>query len=542
MALPALYGWLQSPAATPTQVYQVQAVGAVAEPWPQFVVTQGATAPGAEPQSQLQRALTAGSLSTLLGVISSLGAFLRSQGGTQRSRLPTSLLVALGTTALVFGVLLLAYTGYVFIDRHLSSPWTYGLAALACLGAALLGGLCVITNYLSVHRYYRDRLMETFMPDVGAALPMDGVPKGLAQDADTKELHRVWPPTGRAAPGPYPLINAHVMLVSSRIPKFRGRGGDSFVFSPWYSGSNATGWARTSRSYRWMTLASAMAVSGAAVNPNTGVGGSGVTRQPMLSLLMGLLNIRLAYGVLNPMPRPQRLERMQHQGQPAWRRAMLVLAERLCKDVPNAIWPGLAELLLRSDLDENSHMLQLTDGGHFENLGLYELVRRRVPLIIASDAGADPGYGFGDLANAIEKVRADFGVLIDISAADLERLTPGRVPDRDPPLTSVAERGFLVARVLYPEAAAQPMVGTLIYMTTTFFKELSADLYGYKRNCPDFPDQPTSDQFFNEQQFDAYRELGYQTAWQMLQSAEVRTLRPVLRRMGLPPWEPPDGR
>ena len=71
-----------------------------------------------------------------------------------------------------------------------------------------------------------------------------------------------------------------------------------------------------------------------------------------------------------------------------------------------------------------------------------------------------------------------------------------------------------------PEGAAarapQEECGLLVYLTTTFFKELSADLHGYRQSHPEFPDEPTSDQFFDEKQFEAYRELGYQTAWRMM--------------------------
>ena len=72
--------------------------------------------------------------------------------------------------------------------------------------------------------------------------------------------------------------------------------------------------------------------------------------------------------------------------------------------------------------------------------------------------------------------------------------------------------------ILYPNRKP----GKFIYIKSTFFKQLSADMYGYKQNQPEFPDEPTSDQFFDEKQFEAYRELGYQTAWQMMENDEVK--------------------
>lgn len=480
----------------------------------------------------------AGSLSALLGLVSSVLAFFRAQAG-HRNRTLTNALVVVGTGTLVFGVLLMAHS-LAMAWLPLDTPWPQRLGWGGVLAAGVwLLARYVNTNYMSVHRYYRDRLMETFLPNVTDAGTLDGVPDGVALEADHKTLHTLWPPVAGQVPGPYPIINTHVMLVSSKIPKFRGRGGDNFVLTPRHCGSNATGWVPTASFYDWMTLASAMAISGAAVNPNSGVGGQGITRQPLLSFLMGLLNIRLGYWVLNPMPRAQRLARLARQAHTAqddavaglvqpgrWARARLWLAEHLSPQVPNALWPGVAELFFRTDLDENSHMLQLTDGGHFENLGLYELVRRQLPLIIVSDAGADPDYTFGDLANALEKVRADFGVIITLDGEALDQLIPrpGHPLNTSSGLGAMAARGHLVADILYPDAQAEggSRTGRLIYLTTTYFAGLSADLHGYRRINPDFPDQSTANQFFDERQFDAYRELGYQTTLAMLDDPDIR--------------------
>lgn len=531
----------------------------------------------------------AGSLSALLGLVSSVLAFFRAQAG-HRNRTLTNALVVVGTGTLVFGVLLMAY-GLALAWLPLDTLWPHrlGWGAVLALGLWLLARY-VNTNYMSVHRYYRDRLMETFLPNVTDAGTLEGVPDGVAQEADHKTLHTLWPPARGQVPGPYPLINTHVVLASSKIPKFRGRGGDNFVLTPGHCGSNATGWVPTGSFYNWMTLASAMAISGAAVNPNSGVGGQGITRQPLLSFLMGLLNIRLGYWVLNPMPRAlrlQRLARQTHTAQPdtapaaeppargalaqagawlaaksgvsawlaaaardevqasQWARARLWLAERLSPQVPNALWPGVAELFLRTDLDENSHMLQLTDGGHFENLGLYELVRRQLPLIIVSDAGADPDYTFGDLANALEKVRADFGVIITLDGEALDQLIPrpGHPLRTSSALGAMAARGHLVADILYPDAQAEggTRTGRLIYLTTTYFAGLSADLHGYRRINPDFPDQSTANQFFDERQFDAYRELGYQTTLAMLDDPDVRRDALIERCLGAAAVHGPGG-
>jgi hypothetical protein len=182
---------------------------------------------------------------------------------------------------------------------------------------------------------------------------------------------------------------------------------------------------------------------------------------------------------------------------------------------PNFLHPGLWELTLRWNLSEESHLVQLSDGGHFENLALYELIRRRAKVIILCDGAADPDDKFSDLANAIEKVRVDFNALIDISSEQLQSLVP-RKHDKfsSDAGRGYAQRGFIDANIYYFDKD-KVTLGKLIYIKTTFYPELSADLYSYRERHPEFPDQSTADQFFDEKQFEAYRELGYQTAWHM---------------------------
>jgi len=127
-------------------------------------------------------------------------------------------------------------------------------------------------------------------------------------------------------------------------------------------------------------------------------------------------------------------------------------------------------------------------------------------------------------------VGADFGAVIDMNSDDLDLLVPHRRDScpKDDAIMPVATRGYLIASIKYaslkpgasPEAAAarapQEECGLLVYLTTTFFKELSADLHDYRQSHPEFPHEPTSEKFFDEKQFEAYRELGYQTAWRMM--------------------------
>ncbi|WP_455199811.1 patatin-like phospholipase family protein [Kaarinaea lacus] len=438
-----------------------------------------------------------GLLSTLLGFVTSIATFLKTSR-IKPSKIPLGLLVAVSTLTLWFGLFLLAYHCMLKINGDMAAIYSLGIATL-------LVGLLANLNYISIHRYYRDRLMEVFMPDLVEVVKQKKSPSGASAEADKARLSDMcWYKAvmNQSAPAtldtnlmPYHIINSNIVLVSSKISKFRGRGGDNFILTPAYCGSNATGWATTSTFMKGrITLSTAMAISGAAVNPSTGVGGDGVTRQPLLSMLMGLLNIRLGYWVTNPDP----------DKKPSF------------TNIPNFFLPGLSEMALRKNLNEDSRFLQLSDGGHFENLALYELIRRKTKLIIVCDGAADPDYKFTDLSNALEKIRADFGVLMTVNARHLHELVP--IKDKDNDLMAYARQGYIIADILYP--GRKP--GKFIYIKSSFFSELSADLYGYKQKQPEFPDEPTSDQFFDEKQFEAYRELGYQTAWRMMENDSVK--------------------
>lgn len=530
-----------------------------------------------------------GGISTLLGAISSIWAFV--QEGRKKKRIPTSIFVAIASFGLIFGVLLLTYhfAALLRAEAIASGPLEYTLAFPTDMlrGLGVWGGVGILLffflripnlNYHSLHRYYRDRLMETFTPDLPDAIHVNGPVPGASKSADYIHLYNILNEQGGAGElGPYHIINANIVLVSSDIPKFRGRGGDNFILTPRYCGSNATGWCETRRSpYEDMTLPTAIAISGAAVNSNTGSGGDGMTRSPWLSFLMGFFNIRLGYWANNPTPRKERLRRIAKE----LARPLKVLPERneekalpytlritwhglfvvcrwplnqlkmlfhgilslpLCagRNTPNAFYPGLFEMYLRKNLDENSRMVQLSDGGHFENLGLYELIRRRLKLIIVCDGSADPNYGFEDLANAMEKVRADFGAIINLHCPDMETLTPKSVietGDETGKRVTYAEQGYLMATITYNDRTE----GTLLFLTTTFFKELSSDLYAYRKAHDEFPDQSTSDQFFDEKQFEAYRELGFQTAHRMMGDDEIVANADVQRILGQPHMGPSD--
>ena len=179
----------------------------------------------------------------------------------------------------------------------------------------------------------------------------------------------------------------------------------------------------------------------------------------------------------------------------------------------------ISELLAQSD--EKKGYVYLSDGGHFENLAVYELIKRRCQLIVACDADCDRGYVFENLLSLIEKARTDFGAKIVINFDEI-RPQSGRE----------SVKNFVVGKILYdPNNPGDPASwGKLIYIKTSMplrrvpstgtpqeaqkqkeeqkQKGLPDDVWQYYELHGAFPHQSTADQWFDELQFESYRALG----------------------------------
>jgi len=433
---------------------------------------------------------------TLAGLVSSIVSIMKAKN--KESQLPLGIIAPLALAILVYGVLLLAYWG---VEQYSAEIWAWKWHAAAVV---ILLSVTVNINYISIHRYYRDRLMELFMPntdqninnsaDIDQQKYTDSTGAFEANDA---KLHKMCN-FSKGVSGPYHLINTNMVTENSTNKKLSGRGGANFLLSPLYCGSEVTGW-RATRQYMGgkMNLATAMAISGAAADPHGAPGGEGLTRNKSASLLMALFNVRLGYWAPNPAP--------EHKA--------------VFTNSPNWFVHGLREMI-GFGLTETGRYVHIADGGHYENLALYELIRRKVKTIIVCDGGADPGYTFGDFANFIEKIRVDFGA--DVKMHTFLPMCPK--PDMDefgnkanPYGVDLAEQGYQTGTITYHDQSK----GMLIYIKTTLIGKLPKDIYGYKSAHPDFPDETTADQFFDETQFEAYRELGYRLGKSMTADAEL---------------------
>jgi hypothetical protein len=151
--------------------------------------------------------------------------------------------------------------------------------------------------------------------------------------------------------------------------------------------------------------------------------------------------------------------------------------------------------------NDRNTWIYLSDGGHFDNLGLYEMVLRRCRLIIVSDAGADPTFAYEDLGNAIRKIRIDLGISIDFARPmpmlQHAKLTEGRTAHH-----------CAIGTICYSTIDPGAPRGTLIYIKPSLSGDEPIDVLQYASQNSSFPHQPTPDQFFDESQFESYRRLG----------------------------------
>lgn len=415
-----------------------------------------------------------GPLAFIAGVAGGIYGHLKLPGRDDKNQgapgIPLTVVAPAAAFLALYGFLLIAWR--VAMGRAWPE-WTLCFPAMS-----VISGFVVNLNYVSLHRYYRDRLMEAFMPDVSRLPPAAADTANVARSANRTPLSQMCRP-GRAT-GPYHLINTNLAINRSADPALRVRGRAAFLLSPRYCGGTAVGgWIETKSFVNdRMTLPTAMAISGAAVNPGGAADGIGPTRSFSVVLLMSLLNIRLGYWLANPVS--------------------------FRKWPPNHFNPGLRQFFGRTS-SECRALIQLSDGGHFENLGVYELLRRRAMLIVAVDADQDRDFGFDDLQNLLSLAQQDFGAFIELDPGGLAPLMPS-VTVPYPRRLKCSANGFIHGTIRY-EGCADP--GHFFYVKAVLLADLRLQLLGYKDADPSFPDDTTLNQFFNQAKFEAYRELGF---------------------------------
>lgn len=375
--------------------------------------------------------------------------------------------------------------------------WALGLAIFGALA-----GACVDTNKFSLHAMYRSRLVRAYL---GASRRQGARRPDPFTDFDTDDEVRMAdlvPPapdrTGEAPVRcPLLVVNTTLNLASGEDLSWRERRGESFVITPFHAGAWSTGYRLTSGGERLygsphggISLGTAITISGAAASPNMGYHST-----PAVTFLMALFNARLGWWLGNP-------------GWPGERTFYRSYPSRF----PLPIFPIFREMFGRTN--DIAPYVYLSDGGHFENLGIYEMVARRCRLIIAVDASCDPKCEFGDLGTAIQRIWADFGVPVEFS-------------DKEHPLDMRAHGGakwsghpWAVAHLRYSVVNPRHEDGILVYVKPGLYENAPAEVVAYARRHAAFPHESTADQFFSETQFACYQALGHHIGSAMLDATE----------------------
>lgn len=382
--------------------------------------------------------------------------------------------------------------------------WIFALSAFGTIMACFVN-----VNKFSLHAAYRDRLVRAYLGASKEKRHSDHFTN--FDDKDNFQLHRL------KGQKPFHIINATLNLLGSKNLAWQNRKGESFTMSPLHCGSWHLGYRPTSEYCRnekagvcehikycnktgtpcngtnncelkgkAIRLGTAMAISGAAANPNMGYYSS-----PIVTFLLALFNIRLGWWLGNTGKRGSERDRFG------------LGTEYYKKSCPTvAVLPLLNETLGRTN--EDKRYINVTDGGHFENLALYEMVLRRCKFIVLSDGAADEEFNFGEISNAIEKCKVDLGVNI-VFESGLKLFSR-----KDAKENEKVRMRFAVADIIYPEKNQNVnLKGTLLYIRPTFYENEPTNVLHYAKENTTFPHQSTADQQYDEQQFEAYRELGF---------------------------------
>ena len=375
------------------------------------------------------------------------------------------------------------YQKFLFSSGH-NSIRKLMLSVMGLSIIAIIAGLSININRFSLHAMYRNRLVRSFLGASNLSRNRNRNLFTMFDGDDNILLQQIWTRRDcQPKPGwrPYHIVNASLNVLATSNLAWQERKAEAFVFSPLYCGAPALtrdGAYRPTSDYGGrkypITLGTAMAISGAALNPNMGYHSS-----PVVTLIMTLFNLRLGWWLGNPLD-----EKNSRQEGPSF-----------------AIWPMLSELV--GYTSDRTGYVNLSDGGHFENLGLYEMIRRRCHFILVCDAGCDLGYNFEDLANATRKIYIDMGVKITFEGlSGLKARSLGN--------DGINYPRYVIGSIDYKGVDGEEAKnGKIIYFKPSLRGNEPSDVLGYALNSTNFPHEPTTNQWFSKSQFESYRVLGY---------------------------------
>jgi len=426
------------------------------------------------------------------------------------------LLIAIATLVFwttAFNVFLFAWTRW---DTPLppGPAWTFSPA----VNWATVVGTCLLytfftcrsfelLNLASLHNFYRARIERAYVSSGNAGTDAARFPDSALAEASEVRTMRVAPLMETIAGddvdltayqphrhgGPIHLVNCCInQSVDDRTGIYNAdRKGVALTVSALGAEIGAHfaapgGFAQSpGKLSRWI------AISGAATST-----GMGSRTSPGFATLLFMTGVRLGYWIRSLAP-----PRCPQRNPPGWLRAWLVAQ----MPKPLAI---VAESIARFP-GPFGPVWYVSDGGHYDNTGIYALLKRKPRLIVAADCGADPKYLFADLESLVRKAKIDYD-------ASIEFVEPQRVQEEAPnafkcqlgtPESITPEAGtrwLVLGRIRYADGSH----GALLLVKPRRLDRMPFDIVAYADRNPDFPQQTTGDQFFDEAQWEAYHQLG----------------------------------
>lgn len=404
----------------------------------------------------------------------------------------------LGTATLLYVILFNIGTNCQYLGDYWNAipeiPWWLKPVALAiALGCGWLFSWFFEINIFGLNQFYRNRLVRCYL---GATRWTPGLrdPQPFTKFDGHDDLPLSCLTTAKSHPdnqfrGPFPILNCALNLAGSSDLSIHTRHSASFSLTPLRCGADRlrVGYAPT----LWKTtekfpcgeaefsggvkLGQAVSISGAAASPNMGYNTS-----PLVAFLLTMFNVRLGWWFPNP-----GRDKWCH---PGLQFSLLYLAMELF---------GVA--------DERDRFINVSDGGHFENLGIYELVRRRCKVIIAVDGECDEELTFGSLGNVVRLCDTDFGAKIDLDVSSIRK-------QKD----DLSRGHCAVGTITYSNGS----IGYLIYLKASITGDEDIGVAQYRSVHPSFPHETTADQFFTEDQFESYRRLGHHVVLHSLRGTQ----------------------
>lgn len=380
----------------------------------------------------------------------------------------TAVVLFLAPPVAALWLLLIASLASVRIAEYTTSilhgaQWAVFLLSgvVLALSGALLGRL-VNVNKFSLNSMYRDRLIAVYL---GASNP--------SRESRFTSFHRFDNlPMSNLPRRPLHVLNMSLPL-KSRMRLTRASTPESFTVSPLHAGSPVLGY-RPVHAYggpTGITLGTAMAISGSSSSAIVGYSSS-----PVVRFVLNLFDARLGWPLGNP----------GRAGKTNWSRTAPKFA-------PAALWDDTL-----GHGTDSSPYVRLADGGHFDNLGIYQMVLRRCRVIIAVDASQDATYQFEELGAVLRRIQIDLGI-------------PVEFPEGLPRPAEPSSQHYALGYIHYSVVDRVVPAGLLLYLKPICGKNEPVSISAYASSHPDFPHQIMEGQEFDEAQFEAYRLLGLHT-------------------------------